>query len=357
MTIRRAVFAGLLVAAAAGATIWWRTQAMAARTPPQATFPSIIDLGTQKFGSVVNGIIPVSNSGSAPLELSQFRTSCSCANVEVLDNGEWRGLEKALIAGKQALELRVRISVGAWSGTSQSVQVQFSTNEPDHPTGVVQLVIPFVNSDVFTDPSAVVFGVLRTGDKAERRVTVYDCGTPGRRIIAASCKHPDRFEVRLVPPDSPLPELDHRYAGHPIGQIAVLARTNQPGVVISELEIELNEVPQSRCHIPISAEVIGPIQVQPSVLYLPRTVSGRLETTADVRLSSRNNEPITAFIDSVPEGLSVAIIEKDRTSAVLAVTAQKAAGESASSARHSTIRVRVQMPTGITTVELPICFP
>jgi hypothetical protein len=357
VSIRRVALGGLVVVAAAGAAFWWQSEHVFTRRPPVAGFTRTLDLGPQKFGAIVSGTIRVSNQGDSLLELSQFRTSCSCAGVEVLDDGRWRGLEKARIPAGDHIEFTVRISVGAWPRMNQKVIVQFATNDPHHPRASVEVNIPCVTSDAFTDPAAVIFGDLSVGESAKRTITVYDCGIPGRRITQVSSKHPDRFQVQLVPAGAALPQLDHPYAGQPIGQVEVIARTDQPGSFVSELQIEIADTQTTQSRIPITSAVISPVEVAPSVLFLPKVVSGQITNTATVRLTSRDGERITPTIESVPEGLTVTIAEQHGNSAVLNVTCRQDGASSTALQRRSVIRVRVQTPTQATTIEVPVCHP
>jgi hypothetical protein len=357
MLTRRIAIGALVVAAAAGVTVWWQAQSPLISRHPAAVFPRTVDLGAQKFGDIVTGTIRVSNQGGSPLELSQFRTSCSCAGVEVLDGDRWRGIETARIAPTDGIELRVRISVEAWPGMGQMVYVMFATNDPERRSALVEVTIPYVTSDAFVDPAAVIFGVLRTGETARRTVTVYDCGAAGRQVARVACRHPDLFEVRLLPPDPTLPKIDHPYAGQPVGQIELTLRTDQPGAIVSELEIEMADAQTFPCRIPISGEVIGPVEVYPPTLFLPKVVSGRVTNSATVQLTSRSGEPITPSIEHVPDGLAAEIVESGGDSAVLRVTARDQAADASAAVRRSTIRVRVQAPAAATTVEVPVSFP
>ena len=303
------------------------------------------------------GNFTISNTGGAPLEISRFRISCSCAGVEVQENGQWRQLDKARLEPGDYLELTVRIAIGAPPGLSQNVSIWFATNDPEHERAVVEVAIPHVTSDVYTDPMASVFGMLRTGESAKCTITIYDCGNPGRRIGRVTSKHPHACEAKLLPVGTPLPHLDHPYAGQPIGQIEVVAHTEQPGTQTGELEIETVDAKSYVSRIPISGDVIGPIDIQPSALALPIFVSGKIENATTVRLVSRDGQPIIATLESVPAGLIAAISENGKPSVIISIGIREGASAGAGSPRTSAIRIRVQSPTASTILEVPICHP
>jgi hypothetical protein len=354
----RLIAGTLVVFLAAGASAWWKasTRTGPAR-PPVAEYPETLDLGPQRNGRIVSSTFRVTNRGDTRLELSRFRTSCSCAGVEVHDHGQWKAIDKAHIAPGDALDFTVRISVGAMPGLPQRVMIQFDTNAPERTRAVVEAVIPVVTADVLSDPAAVSFGSLPPTGPATRSVTVYDCGIAGRRIGTAYCTVPDRFEVRVVPLDGGEVRTDHPFAGRPIGRVDVVARADRPGPIFGELVVEMQDPTDTPCRVPLSGEVVPVVDVSPSVLYLPKMISGRSSNTASFRVFAPGGQQITARVQDVPAGLTARIAESGRETVVVEVTGVAAPGGDRGQLRRSQLRLAVESPAGTTPVEVPVFHP
>ncbi|MBX9624429.1 MAG: hypothetical protein K2X82_11525 [Gemmataceae bacterium] len=359
MTKYRVALALVVVTATTGATAWWQTRPPKPPTPPTADYPTALDLGPQKRGETTVGTFRVENRGEQTLVLDSFNTSCSCSGVEVHTGGQWHRVERVRIAPADGVDLAVRVAVVATPGTPQTVHVQFATNDPAHPQARVVVTVPCVTADHHTDPAALVFGPVPVGEPVVRQASVYDCGVAGRTITNAFTTNPDRFAVRVLPPDPTAPPSDHPYAGRAIGRVEVTARSDRTGDISGELVVELGGPTPSTCRLPLSGEFVGPVTVLPSVLYLPRVVDGKSAHEGTVRLSARQGGPVTATLEHVPDGLTAEVTASDSGAVVLRVKCPGAStgAETQPPPRRSVIRLKVKATADAATVEVPVYHP
>lgn len=345
----------LVVASAAGASGWWkRATGPTPSGPPAAEFPDTLDLGPRRHGQTVSHSFRVANRGGAPLDLSRFRTSCSCAGVEVEHDGRWKAINTARLAAGEFVELRVRIAVGTTPGTPQRVLIRFDTNDPDRAQAAVEAVIPVVTADTLADPAAVSFGSVPQGGSASRSVTVYDCGVAGRRVGKAYCTGPGRYDVRLVPLDGEPVRPDHPFAGRPVGRVEVVAHADRPGPLAGTLVVEMQDAADPACRVALSGEVVPAVDVTPSVVYLPRVVSGRPSHAATLRLSTRGGEDFTVTLQDVPAGLTARVVGREDEAVVVEVACSAGA---VGPVRSSPLRLGISRPAGAAVVEVPVYHP
>jgi hypothetical protein len=206
-------------------------------SPPAVDFPRGVDLGPQPFGAIAHGDFRIENRGGSTLSLNGFSTSCSCAGVEVEEDGVAKQIQELHISPGGHADLKVRIAVAARPGTPQIVYVSFQTNDPERPAGTVVFTIPQVAGGVYAEPTAVVFGDLPLGRSASRTLRLYDNGVSTRSVREVRSGHPDRFSARLIPPIGTEPP--HESAGRVIALVEVIPRTDQPGRLDGTIEVVL----------------------------------------------------------------------------------------------------------------------
>ena len=342
MRIARLLFAFLVLAAAgAGATVvavvWLRPKPPPA--PPALDVPAEVDLGPQEFGTRIVGRFRVSNRGGRNLDLSRFATSCSCAGVEVEQDGQNRQVEELRVPPGGEVELSVRISVAVRPGSQQTVLVRFSSSDPERPDAAVKVVIPRITGGLSAEPAAIVFGETPLGRSATHIVRLYANGSASRQVHAARSLQPDRFTVRLLPPDpaaTPGPDTDRLVA-----TLEVTARTDRPSRLDGAVEIELNEATEQ---IQVFGEVVPPVVARPSAVVLPRMIGGRPGYSAQVGLVSRDGADMRVTVEAVPPGLTAtARPDPDNPGQWLVDIAATAEGRAA---RTATVRVRAELRSG-----------
>lgn len=88
MRVPLALLAVGLVAVVAGAA-WWSTTGRSTgnRVGPVLDCPEVIDLGEQERGQVAIARATLANAGDADLTITDVRSSCSCAGLEIEEGG------------------------------------------------------------------------------------------------------------------------------------------------------------------------------------------------------------------------------------------------------------------------------
>jgi hypothetical protein len=275
---------------------------------PILEYPTLIDVGDHDRGEVVLRRFEVRNVGHAPLELTQFRTSCSCAGVEREVDGKLQRLQSATLAPGHLVELVVRLGVAVRPGESQVVHIGFDTNDPLQRSATIDVVVPMVTGGIWAEPKAVILGTVPLGGKASQTLNLYDDGKSGRQIERVRSTNPACFEVRLV--RHPRPDADHVSevgGGKFIAQVEVTAQTKQVGPLAGNIEVYLANEGRSPDVIPVAGQVIGPVACLPSQLVFPRRVYHESVYSAHVLCFSHNEEPISVEVLATPPGATVKV--------------------------------------------------
>lgn len=262
------------------------------RGSPVAVVPLVVELGDHEYGKTVIGRFTVGNSGTADLLLAKFGTSCSCAAVEVENEGQARRAGVVRVGPGEQVQLIARVAVGGRTGTSQRVSVTFATNDPNAEQPIVELVIGRIMGGVATTPLAVVFGEQPVGASLKRRIQVFDNGIKGRRISAVRSMNAGRFSANLLPPVGEEARQDVGIGGRLIGIIEVVPVTNRAGPLDGQIEIQVADEARRPDFIDVSGQVVGPVVARPSALVLPRSAGGKLVYAGQVRITARDGGPV-----------------------------------------------------------------
>jgi hypothetical protein len=270
--------------------------------PPSINCPTQIDLGGCESGQEVEAKFSVTNNGGQPLFLYQFTTSCSCAGVlKRRDSGGTEPAERIAVAPGDAVELIARIVIRGVPGMEAKTAIAFQTNDPLNPVYQVMLVAPRVLGLV-ADPVQVTFLDASEAGGESRTVALrtIGTGTPGLKNVEST--HP-AFKVTIVPHGSAEGEfakLQIAFLGSPIGSVG--------GEVLAAIESEgLSKV----ISIPVAATVSPPIILTPSFVTLPLRSSSGLVYDVLCAVRTRKGEPFTAHSDSVPDGVTVEVLDPD----------------------------------------------
>ncbi len=295
------------VAALAGGLTFGLHRAWDDGLRPQPVFvcPQTIDLGSRERGDTAVARFTIRNTGSRELVVDQFSTSCSCAGVEREVDGKPVRVESVHVPPRATAELFVRMTVGAPIGGSQWVQVFCRTNDPARPIGQLDISVPLVTGGIYPSPSAVVFGSVPVGTPGLRIVELYDADSLGRRVARARSLQPERFAVRVLPPapgDGAAGSIDGRTL---IARLEVTARTEQPGPLDGEVEVEVTGEGSRPCRLPVTGEVTSEVQCLPRAIVLPRRVGGQVVFSNELLVRSRTEVPLEVRVVATPAWLRV----------------------------------------------------
>jgi hypothetical protein len=283
------------------------------KAAPVLECPALIDLGERDRGETAVARFRVRNNGRGELRIDGFQTSCSCAGVERESQGKFHRIQSVRVQPGEQVELVARVAVQAPPGQRQHVQVFLTSNDPTTPVKKLDLVVPRVRGPVHAAPAAVLFNTVSVGAMARQSVRLYDNGRPGRKIARVRSTHPGRFTVDLIPLSKTELEEEDASAGRLIGRLEVKARTERHGTLDGDIEVFLADESSGPAMIPVSGEVIRPVECWPETLVLPRRVGDRSDYSGRVLLRSRSGKPIKVEVDSVqPANFVVACSDAGR---------------------------------------------
>lgn len=323
---------------------------------PAIQYPEVIEIAPSEHGSIAIGRFVMANSGSADLIVKDFRTSCSCAGVEIDQQGELRQLVQYRIKPGERAELLVRINVAASPGASQMVQIRFSTNDPEIPVGSIAVMIPRVLGGVFAEYSTVLLGELQQGADTNYKLRLYDNGIWMRGVSAIRSSHPERFEVTYHPAESGEVGDDRSGVGRLHGRVTIRPICNRLGRLDGHIVIEYAGENRAPDHIQVFGEVIGPVSSLPDTIVLPRYVNGSPQHTADVLLSNRDGDSILVEPMLAPAGVTFTVISDaaDPSKAIVRINSiPSSSPRSASAVCQVSVRVRTQKH-GVIVMSLPV---
>lgn len=270
--------------------------------------PRDLNLGERKRGDIVIGHFVIKNLGKDALRLDDFQTSCSCAGVEQEIDGKRYRIKQLELAPGDAVQLSVRVSVGARPGTSQGVQVGFTTNDPRHPRWIMEVVVRRVTGACFPDPHALLFGILAPREKSSRIIDLYDNGSADRKVEEIRVTHPQRFTAALLTISEEDRQQAHPTAGKLFARIQVTPNTERPGRLDGELQVTVSNDAEIE-RIPVSGEVVDLAECRPAAMVLPRRVKDHFVRSGQVLIRGRRQGPIEVVVDSVPPDIIAAVRE------------------------------------------------
>ena len=214
----------------------------------------------------------------------------------------------------------MRVSVrGVPVGAQAKNGVRFRTNDPDKPTGQIDAVITQVTGGVFALPASVVVGTIKVGEKVRHVFDVRDDAVTPRALERVHSSQ-ERVKVRILDKSEADEPTGTVHSGVSIARVEVVVDTTTPGNIDSALTLQLAGSERTPDQLRVLGRIVGPIDVSPSVLVLPRTSSEGLVYTANclIRSTEGNRLPL---LESCPSHLSVTLPETDEKPALVAIVA------------------------------------
>ncbi len=266
--------------------------------PPKLEYERAIDLGRRERGAIVSVPFTLRNSGSSELTVRDFRTSCGCAAVEVVEDGVPVRIETLHLPPKSRAELSVRLAVGGRIGEPQTVAVQFSSNDPEREFGLIEIAVPMITGGLFSKPTAVVFGSVPIGEPSAKYLDLFDTTSPARRIERVLNLQPEHFEVEL---SAPL-ERDQLDSA-PVARLKITAKTHRKGPLDGSIQIVLAENDSSPTTIDVTGKVVAPVESWPEAIVLAPPIVFGGDFAGESLLRSRDETPLEVRIVSAMDSV------------------------------------------------------
>lgn len=333
-----------------------RWSSMLLGTHPVLDCPNVLELGERELGDVAVIRFAISNRGGQVLVIDDVQSSCSCSGLEQDLDGKFVRLTSLRVARGESVTIAMRVLVQGSLGTSARYKVSFRSNDPSRPAYGIEAVVAKVNGGAQANPTSLAFGSLLPGSEARRVVDIYDDAVKGRSIGKAVSGSPDRVAVRVLNDVTPPTQPTNQKLGKWIGRIEVVALTETPARIQTDIELHLAGEPRPPTLIPVSGRVLGPVEISPSILLLPRSSDAGPVYFGRFVCRSTNGKPIGLSVDSVPQSLTVKVdsetsVELEKTVAI-EWDRTKDLGQKMQNPRK--VRLRARINGQETIVELPV---
>lgn len=339
------------------ATVAAQTRAWRAfwKLSPVIDYPTYFDLGDHEKGDVVVTPFTIANRGGGELRIDEITSNCGCTGMEREENGRYVSLESIRLKAGEVAHLMMRVSVGGPLGFAAHNFVEFRTNDPQQPTGRIEVVVGRVSGGVFTTPESVVFRTVPVGCKARQLIDIWDPAATGREIKRVTSTGSDQISVRLIR-DTELPK---RRETNPdrvlVGQLDVTLAANHPGKINSTVLIEVAGREKRPDELPVVGTVAALFEMSPSVIVLPRSTSSGRVYSAKCFCRSISSKPVALTVDSLPAGVTAKVLsETVAGERAVEIVWDPQAGKEQKLGQRQTIRFRAKDGVNEAVVEFPI---
>ncbi len=270
------------------------------------------DFGTTPRGPVLTHYFPVKNTSAAEITLGQPRVSCGCVSATVLQNRLAPGESTAVVATMDSRRIPVANVTRTVTVFVQVVQ-GFNIEE-------VQLrVSAIARDDLVLSSDTLAFGTVRRGQggTATTKITFY--GASNWQVLEAQSTG-----IYVKPAATPAPKVGSETSYEitatldpacPVGNWTadVWVRTSAPGL--------------DKLRIPVSVNVVAPIDVKPAAIKLGDIAAGSKPT--ETRLILQSTQPFK-ILSVKGDGGGVKLSapgDAAKPLHILTVTVDSAAGE------------------------------
>jgi hypothetical protein len=299
---------GAAAAYAVGAVDVRRQWAILAGGDPVIECPETLALPEQEVGRVAVARFVLANRGRGELVVDEIRTNCSCSGLEQEIDGEFVRLESLRVKPRDEVKLAVRISVRGRVGAPLRNTVTFRTNDPTRPTADVAVLIPNVTGGIVAVPDAVVFSSVPVGGKARQTFEVRDTTVPPRRVQSVGSSQPERFAVRLIPPEAGADRDAETAGGNLLGRVEVVLQTREAGPVDGLVIIQLDDPTRPPDRVPVTGRVAPLVEALPPAVVLPRLSEAGSVYWARCLCRSTEGKPLKLALEKAPAGISAAVL-------------------------------------------------
>jgi len=323
---------------------------------PRIECPSSLQLGEHERGRTVRHSFTIANTGDAALRIDRITTTCGCLGLLQELNGESRRLLSLNLAPGQIEEVEAELLIRGLSGRPTKDYIRFQTNDPDKGQIEIEVVVSRVKGGIIPIPDRALFGTVLVGEQERRVIEVLDDRVPARRVSKVVSTHPAQFTVHLLPVDTADAPSRHREVGNRIGRIEIVLVAAQGEDLCGNVQVYLEGESGEPDLIPICGRVLGPIQISPVALVLPRHSRGTRLYDGECRCHSVRGGLLDLELESVPSGLAVTIApkEEDKSTKILRVEWEPRKEGAEIQALRRVIRLRGRVDGRETSIELPV---
>jgi hypothetical protein len=204
-------------------------------------------------GDAVDHVFKLKNSGKAPLEISDVKTSCGCTAAMLTKQGQ--ALEKGqkmVLAPSESGEIKASFNTKGYSGEARKTLTVFS-NDPDTPQATMNLVVNVKQEITVTPSPSVFFSGLLKDQKESKSVDVATATDQPLKITKATSSSP-MFTVETKETE-------------PGKKVQVTVSTKPPlteGSVTGTVTLETSNPKKPKVELQVNAYVIAEITASPN---------------------------------------------------------------------------------------------
>jgi len=231
-----------------------------------------LDLGVLNEGEKKEAILSLRNAGNKELEISQVRSTCGCTVALISDKN---------IKSGGAGELKITFdSTGRQGIWGEKVYIQ--SNDMVTPLVQVQVIGTVQSSRLLLSPRSIVIRRnIRRGESASRQIYLFN--DTGKDL-----------QVKEVKADIPFIETGIKKQAEGEGSYFIITVTLKPGAPLGTLKSKVtvftNHPKEPVVEIPVTAEIVGDIKIQPDTLFFGMLKKNG-EAEASVILCTVGNKP------------------------------------------------------------------
>jgi len=234
------------------------------------------DLGVQHFGSIVPYKFPVKNEGNRTLWIEKFATSCSCAGIQMEQDGALVKVDRLSLAPGQEKELILNIAASVTVGSEQKILVVFSTNDPDRARTMATFFIPRIVGPMDTEPLALAVNDLVQGVASQRLIKIRRQTHAQNRVVKVHSSDPADFTVSYRLADAK--DRSSPTSADLEGWVEVVFPAKRSGKIEGFIEIDFLENGRYPHRIPVLGQVQPAVALEPDTLIFQPGAHSRPQT-------------------------------------------------------------------------------
>jgi hypothetical protein len=329
---------------------WWESRNESTR--PSIRFPELIDLGIREVGEEVAAEFKIHNDGNEELVIDRIQTSCSCLGLERIENGKPVLVDWLRLEPRSQMDLQVRLTVKGRPGMTVRNTVAFRTNDPMRPHVKLEAIVPRVQGGLVASPTSLLFGTLPVGATSCQMIEFRDMRSPPRLVEEITPTNVDVVTIRRLSIEGE--DSFSATQGYLIARAEVTFTAKSPGYFTGTIQIRFADS-QNGEEVSYSARVVGPVEVAPSTLTLPRSSEMGAIFHADCICRSTTKQPLSVEIEPPPDGLTATLSTTDDPSvANIRIRWDPTRVGGSPGLRSNIVRLRVQAGRKKEVVEIPV---
>jgi len=254
---------GLFLLLVSNSGLKWQNYSLWA---PRLEAPDLVSLAEAEIGELWEAKFIVSNQGSQPLQLTNFRKGCACDVLGTREGETLLDLSTLNLKPGESAEIVFIQKVRGEIGKEMASLVAFETNDPSKPTYSISFRIPKITGGLLIVPEFIDLGILKEGQEIESVLELFEDQSTANEIAKIESTSPKAIKTRFVSiNESPYRPID-RPGKRFLGRIFI----NTYGDTVGNIDYFIKVFVKSRSELPDKIAVHG--TVSKNIAFYPETV-------------------------------------------------------------------------------------